>query len=85
MQKKILFFLFFFAVYTQSKATEFITWDISILNKVKNSKEYNSLYSEAIKKANAYISAPPLSVMYKKRTFTDVNKHNYRKLPKLAY
>lgn len=49
MQKKILFFLFFFAVYTQSKATEFITWDISILNKVKNSKEYNSLYSEAIK------------------------------------
>lgn len=74
MQKKILFFLFFFAVYTQSKATEFITWDISILNKVKNSKEYNSLYSEAIKKANAYISAPPLSVMYKKR-----------KLPKLAY
>lgn len=80
MQKKILFFLFFFAVYTQSKATEFITWDISILNKVKNSKEYNSLYSEAIKKANAYISAPPLSVMYKKRTFTDVNKHNYQSI-----
>lgn len=80
MPQKILCILFFFAIYTQSKATEFITWDISILNKVKNSESYRPVYNEAIKRANDYISATSLSVMYKKRTFKNIDKHNYQSI-----
>ena len=58
MRRKIFYLFFFFTIYTQSKATEFITWDITTLNKIKNSTEYNSLYTETIKKANSYLKAP---------------------------
>lgn len=48
MRRKIFYLFFFFTIYTQSKATEFITWDITTLNKIKNSTEYNSLYTETM-------------------------------------
>ena len=80
MRRKIFYLFFFFTIYTQSKATEFITWDITTLNKIKNFSEYNSLYTETIKKANSYLKAPTLSVIYKKRSFTGIDKHYYQSI-----